>query len=448
MSKAIVLILIISFITHSSSIISLAQIASGGGFTLEKSVVAGGGGQQSTGGNFSLDGTIGQAAAGITSTGSPFAAASGFWNYSPSVPVVATIEADIATRPNGNGAILSDDVVQIRRFLNGTHTPDPMTSEFQRADSAPYATHGDGAIFSNDVVQARRYLNGSDATQTAGGPSVPANNGGNRPETIGEEDAKRSGKQQKVAKEQKVAAPEGMSRALRVESANSSAGQTVTLNIRVDAAGDESEYGFALNYNSNILTDPVIGAGDAGAAVRSCSIKPAGRLNCSVGAFASSSPASSDTGIGEIAAGNNQILMTITFTVSENAPAMTMPVTFSDVNASRDAAQLLAISSTNGAVTIAGATTTVSVSGRVVTADGRGIRNVSVTITSPGGQTQTTVSGESGYYQFTNIPAGETYTLSVSAKRYTFAEPSQVREILDLTQNIDFVGQASDRIIK
>jgi hypothetical protein len=439
MSKAIVLILIISFITHSLCVSSLAQIASGGGFTLEKSVIAGGGGQQSAGGNFSLDGTIGQAAAGITSTGSPFALASGFWNYSPSAPVAATIEADIAARPNGDGAVLSDDVVQIRRFLNGTNTPDATTSEFQRADSAPYATRGDGAIFSNDVVQARRYLNGTDASQPAGGPSVPV---GNRAEMVGEESGKQSGKQQKVA------APEGMSRALRVESASSSAGQQVTANIRVDAAGDESEYGFALKYNSNILTDPVISAGAAGAAVRSCSVKPAGVLNCSVGAFASSNPASSETGIGEITAGANQILLSVTFTTAQRAPAMTIPVTLSDVNASSDAAQLLAIGSTNGAVTISGATRAVSVSGRVITAQGKGIRNVSVTITYPSGQTQTIASGESGYYQFTDIPAGETYSFSVSAKRYNFAESVQVREILDNTANIDFVGEVSDTISK
>ena len=54
----------------------LAQ--SGGTFSIEKSVIAGGGGR-TAGGIFTLDGTIGQPLAGGQSTGGSFTLLSGFW---------------------------------------------------------------------------------------------------------------------------------------------------------------------------------------------------------------------------------------------------------------------------------------------------------------------------------------------------------------------------------
>jgi hypothetical protein len=48
-------------------------------YTIEKAVIAGGGGT-STGGTYSLSGTIGQAVAGGPATGSPYSVQSGFWN--------------------------------------------------------------------------------------------------------------------------------------------------------------------------------------------------------------------------------------------------------------------------------------------------------------------------------------------------------------------------------
>ena len=87
----------------------------------------------------------------------------------------------------------------------------------------------------------------------------------------------------------------------------------------------------------------------------------------------------------------------------------------------------------------------VSVGGRVKTAAGKGILNVKVTVTFSSGETRTTVSGTGGYYQFTDIPAGETYIFSVSAKRYVFSQPTQIRNITDDTQDIDFVVAAAQK---
>ena len=80
-----------------------AQIASGGAFSLEKSVVATGGGD-SAGGAFSATGTTGQNAVGTVTAGSPFFQIGGFWTYNQIQPTAATVSigGNVKT-PNGNG---------------------------------------------------------------------------------------------------------------------------------------------------------------------------------------------------------------------------------------------------------------------------------------------------------------------------------------------------------
>lgn len=82
----------------------------------------------------------------------------------------------------------------------------------------------------------------------------------------------------------------------------------------------------------------------------------------------------------------------------------------------------------------------VIVTGRVQTADGRGIRNVIVKMTSMNGETRTAISSSFGYFQFEDVLAGETYIFSISAKRYRFSEPTQIRTILEETGDLIFVA--------
>ncbi|MEJ7862789.1 MAG: right-handed parallel beta-helix repeat-containing protein, partial [Pyrinomonadaceae bacterium] len=85
-----------------------------------------------------------------TSTGGAAQAIGDTSEISNAQTVVATtsgvggIEGDVSPRPNGDSMIQSNDVVQVRRFQNGTDTPSTNPNEFQRADSAPFATKGDG----------------------------------------------------------------------------------------------------------------------------------------------------------------------------------------------------------------------------------------------------------------------------------------------------------------
>jgi len=369
-----------------------------------------------------------------TSTGGAAQAIGDTSEFSASQAVVtatgggaAGFEADIAPRPNGDTNILSDDVVQIRRFLNGTDAPSTVPNEFQRADSAPIGTRGDGAIDTTDVVQTRRYQNGTDAKQPAGGPTMP---GGARQSSTDEFNKTTS----------ELQSPEGNPREVRVESASGSAGQMVTVNIRVNAVGNESEYGFIISYDSSVLSMPVIGAGNAGASVRSCNIATAGTINCSVGGFPNNNPTSSDPGIGEIAAGNNQILITVTFTIAANATPGTTSLTLSNVNASSDTPQLFTPTATNGTVTILAPTAAnVSLSGRVSNGQGKAVAKAQLTMTNSQGEKFYARSSSFGYFKFTDVQAGETYIITVKSKQYTFA-PQVVNAGQDVT-DIIFIAE-------
>ncbi|MGI8812322.1 MAG: choice-of-anchor Q domain-containing protein [Pyrinomonadaceae bacterium] len=84
----------------------------------------------------------------------------------------------------------------------------------------------------------------------------------------------------------------------------------------------------------------------------------------------------------------------------------------------------------------------VSLAGRVVTTEGQGIRNVIVTIEG-GSLTQPifSLTGPFGYYRFDELPAGQTYVISVRAKRFTFAIPTRAVNLDDELLNVDFVSE-------
>lgn len=86
---------------------------------------------------------------------------------------------------------------------------------------------------------------------------------------------------------------------------------------------------------------------------------------------------------------------------------------------------------------------TVSVGGRVMTASGRGIVNVRVSLTDSNGQVRTATSTAFGYYRFDEVQAGETHILSAAAKRYTFSQPVQVINVNEATDGINFIADSN-----
>jgi hypothetical protein len=83
----------------------------------------------------------------------------------------------------------------------------------------------------------------------------------------------------------------------------------------------------------------------------------------------------------------------------------------------------------------------VSVTGRVITGSGRGIRNVTVTMIDSQGGERTAQTTSFGYYRFDDVTAGETITITAKARRYKFNQSSIVRTTNDSVIDADFVSE-------
>ena len=84
----------------------------------------------------------------------------------------------------------------------------------------------------------------------------------------------------------------------------------------------------------------------------------------------------------------------------------------------------------------------VAVAGRVVTADGTGIRNARITVS--GGdlaQPLTALTGAFGNYRVEGLTAGETYVVTVASKSYVFEAPSRVVTLGDSVAGLDFTAR-------
>ena len=82
-----------------------------------------------------------------------------------------------------------------------------------------------------------------------------------------------------------------------------------------------------------------------------------------------------------------------------------------------------------------------SITGRVLTSYGAGIRNVIVT--AYGGrltQPKVTVTSTFGYYRFDGLPAGDSYVISISAKRYLFRQTALLVNLDQSMTGVDFVS--------
>jgi hypothetical protein len=81
----------------------------------------------------------------------------------------------------------------------------------------------------------------------------------------------------------------------------------------------------------------------------------------------------------------------------------------------------------------------VSISGRVMVPQNLGLTTAFVTLTDMQGNSRTFRTGRLGSFRFTNVTAGETYILTVSSKRYTYA-PQVITVNEDLTE-VNFMPQ-------
>ena len=80
----------------------------------------------------------------------------------------------------------------------------------------------------------------------------------------------------------------------------------------------------------------------------------------------------------------------------------------------------------------------VSVSGKVLTSDGRGLRNAIVILTDSGGNQRQARTSSFGYFLFDEIRVGETYIFEIKSKQYIF--DSQVISVTDEISDLNFIA--------
>ncbi len=96
---------------------------------------------------------------------------------------------------------------------------------------------------------------------------------------------------------------------------------------------------------------------------------------------------------------------------------------------------------TNYTITVLSPTASnVSIGGRILTYNGRGIGNVRITLSDAGGSVRTAMSNPFGYYNFTDIEAGQTVIVSARSKRFYFGSPTRVVSVSDELTSVDFTA--------
>ncbi len=61
-------------------------------------------------------------------------------------------------------------------------------------------------------------------------------------------------------------------------------------------------------------------------------------------------------------------------------------------------------------------------------------------MTDSRGKVRTARTTGFGYYQFSDVAAGETYVFTASGKQFTFEQNTQVHSITEDTSNVNFIA--------
>lgn len=81
-----------------------------------------------------------------------------------------------------------------------------------------------------------------------------------------------------------------------------------------------------------------------------------------------------------------------------------------------------------------------TISGKITDTGGNAVKDVSVTLANPAtGAVRYTRTNSFGNYRFEELPAGETYIISVNSKRYTFIFDTRIITLIDDLRDADFM---------
>lgn len=224
-------------------------------------------------------------------------------------------------------------------------------------------------------------------------------------------------------------------RKLRVVSTTAPAGGQFTLSIELDSEGDEVAASFTLNFDPTKFSSPVVALGTGAPAGTTLNLNTNDVANGRLGVLVFSSNAYA------ISAPPRQMI-TVTFNVAPTSEITPTPITFvqspTPLSVSSIDGVLLFAQYELGIVTIIPAPTFITVGGKVTSSTGQNLRNAVVSLIDGNNVRRTATTGTFGQYNFENVVAGGTYTLTVSSKRYRFAPRQQV--ISASISNMDFVG--------
>lgn len=240
----------------------------------------------------------------------------------------------------------------------------------------------------------------------------------------------------------------GQSSAKRVESplaphtvtiigASAVPGSVVTVTVELESGGDEVAGSFSVHFDASKLSPatPFVALGTGVPPGTALTVNPnqtslgrVGLLFDSSNTFTASPP--------------NRQLVTIRFNVACNAAAGSIPIIFgvgatpTPRSFSDALGNAIATTYVDGAVTIL---PSVSVGGRVTSASGFPVRGARVVLTDAGTVNCAVSTNNFGYYSFSHVGTGQSYTITPSAKRHTFTPQSMT--VTTALTNVNFVGQ-------
>ncbi len=233
-----------------------------------------------------------------------------------------------------------------------------------------------------------------------------------------------------------VNAQTGTPRTVRMTSGGGNPGGTVALRVELDAQGNETSLVFSFGRNQAVLTNPVITLGNGVPAGTGLTLNESQAAQGLIGVIV-------DTPTSAPYTAGTKTVLNITFTIAANAATGNYPVVFGNVptpsSLGNTSNGLIPINFVNGNVQVGSTAAGVDVSGRVLTPDGRGIRNAKVIVTDAAGNKRVATTGSFGFYRFADIESGQAYTISVASKQYRFTP--RVINLVDSLVDFDFVGQ-------
>ncbi len=386
-------------------------------------------------------------------TGSITAATLSFNGPTPTPLPAGGFEGDVNRQVagvpgTGDGDVNVGDQIMYQRFLSGLDCPTVSPNEQRRLDAGPRSTLGDGLLGSADGTAIDAYARHDSSTDfdpntpgwqptPAGGPTAITNLGctpvsapeaDNATATIPEAESASS------------------ARVVRLVS-GAAIDRNITVEIEMSAQGNEAGTQYGLHFDPALVSisnvsgvnanpDIMLGADSPGGTTLNVNAEDA--ANGNIGIVENFNGANNS--IEAIPAGARRIAK-VTFHVRSGAAPGESKVTFDEsvikgVSADTNGLILSNTYDQTGIITVP-ATAGASISGRVMTPDGRGIRNATVTIVDRSGIARTVTTSSFGYYTFDDVAAGA-YTVAAVSRQYRFA--TRTIEVGDNLADVNFVG--------